>query len=107
MRTRIGLSELTPNLLIVILVAMLAIFFVGFAMGQRYPVTPDYYPNDSVITKPGYFEPEPGGGVPPVYRDVDGNEPVACTMDAKVCPDGSYVGRIGPNCEFAACPGEE
>ncbi len=27
----------------------------------------------------------------------------ACTMDAKVCPDGSYVGRIGPNCEFAAC----
>lgn len=31
---------------------------------------------------------------------------VACTMDAKVCPDGSYVGRQGPNCEFAACPGE-
>lgn len=31
--------------------------------------------------------------------------PVACTMDAKVCPDGSAVGRTGPNCEFAACPG--
>ena len=30
----------------------------------------------------------------------------ACTMDAKACPDGSYVGRQGPNCEFAACPGE-
>lgn len=30
----------------------------------------------------------------------------ACTMDAKMCPDGSYVGRQGPNCEFAACPGE-
>ncbi len=30
--------------------------------------------------------------------------PVACTMDAKICPDGSAVGRIGPNCEFAACP---
>ena len=29
---------------------------------------------------------------------------VACTMDAKLCPDGSYVGRGGPNCEFAACP---
>jgi hypothetical protein len=28
----------------------------------------------------------------------------ACTMDAKACPDGSYVGRIAPNCEFAACP---
>lgn len=29
---------------------------------------------------------------------------VACTLDAKVCPDGSAVGRMGPNCEFAACP---
>jgi hypothetical protein len=30
---------------------------------------------------------------------------VACTMEAKLCPDGSYVGRAGPSCEFAACPG--
>jgi hypothetical protein len=29
----------------------------------------------------------------------------ACTMEAKVCPDGSSVGRTGPNCEFAPCPG--
>lgn len=28
----------------------------------------------------------------------------ACTMEAKVCPDGSSVGRTGQNCEFAACP---
>lgn len=26
-----------------------------------------------------------------------------CTMEAKVCPDGSAVGRSGPNCEFAPC----
>jgi hypothetical protein len=31
-------------------------------------------------------------------------EPVFCTQDAKLCPDGSYVGRTGPNCEFAICP---
>ncbi len=31
-------------------------------------------------------------------------EQIACTMDAKMCPDGSYVGRGGPNCEFLACP---
>ncbi len=30
--------------------------------------------------------------------------PVACTMDAKICPDGSAVGRSGPKCEFTACP---
>jgi uncharacterized protein (UPF0179 family) len=32
---------------------------------------------------------------------------VACTMDAKQCPDGSYVGRVGPDCEFATCPAVE
>ncbi|MBY0539362.1 hypothetical protein K2P56_02930 [Patescibacteria group bacterium] len=31
---------------------------------------------------------------------------IACTMDAKICPDGTGVGRVGPNCEFPACPGE-
>lgn len=29
---------------------------------------------------------------------------VACTQEAKLCPDGSYVGRTGPLCEFTACP---
>lgn len=29
---------------------------------------------------------------------------VACTMEAKLCPDGSYVARSGPNCEFTQCP---
>ncbi len=29
---------------------------------------------------------------------------VACTLEAKLCSDGSYVGRVGPKCEFAACP---
>ena len=28
---------------------------------------------------------------------------VACTSEAKICPDGSAVGRSGPNCEFAPC----
>lgn len=27
-----------------------------------------------------------------------------CTQEAKICPDGSAVGRTGPACEFAACP---
>ncbi|QQG41796.1 MAG: hypothetical protein HYV90_00585 [Candidatus Woesebacteria bacterium] len=29
--------------------------------------------------------------------------PKSCTEEAKLCPDGSYVGRTGPNCEFAPC----
>jgi len=34
------------------------------------------------------------------------NNPIACTADAKICPDGSAVGRTCPNCEFAPCPAE-
>lgn len=34
----------------------------------------------------------------------NGDETTVCTMDAKLCPDGSYVGRQGPNCEFVECP---
>ncbi len=32
---------------------------------------------------------------------------IACTMEARLCPDGSYVGRTGPKCEFTACPNTE
>ena len=35
---------------------------------------------------------------------VQPDEVAMCTMDAKMCPDGSYVGRTGPNCEFSPCP---
>lgn len=43
----------------------------------------------------------------PVVKDpkpIDPPGPTVCTMDAKQCPDGSYVGRSGPQCEFAICP---
>ncbi len=35
----------------------------------------------------------------------DPNQQTACTQDAKECPDGTWVGRSGPNCEFV-CPGQ-
>ena len=27
-----------------------------------------------------------------------------CTKDARICPDGSTVGRVPPSCNFAPCP---
>lgn len=33
----------------------------------------------------------------------DQNQTV-CTQDAKQCPDGSYVSRVAPSCDFAPCP---
>lgn len=37
-------------------------------------------------------------------RSASGPTQQACTTEAKLCSDGSYVGRSGPDCEFAACP---
>src|SRR3989344_2614955 len=48
-----------------------------------------------------------GGGVALAYHyrsPAPDNGGVACTMEAKICPDGSVVGRTGPKCEFAECP---
>lgn len=63
-------------------------------------------PNDRITDlTPSSTEPiEPSdstgaGETPP----SPGDQMIACTMDAKQCPDGSYVGRSGPNCEFV-CP---
>ncbi len=52
------------------------------------------------------------GGVA-AWRYFDGKnlgaepEPIFCAADAKLCPDGSYVSRVAPTCEFAACPSTE
>ena len=33
-----------------------------------------------------------------------GEGTIACPADARLCPDGSSVGRVPPGCDFAACP---
>ncbi|UPA22680.1 hypothetical protein K8942_00500 [Candidatus Peribacteria bacterium] len=44
--------------------------------------------------------------MPPANNDTGSGDDIACAMEAKLCPDGSYVGRQGPRCEFAPCPGQ-
>lgn len=45
--------------------------------------------------------------VDPGIGDGSSGSGVACTMDAKICDDGSSVGRDpNNNCEFYACPGQ-
>ena len=41
-----------------------------------------------------------------VRQTGDQSDQVSCTEEAKLCPDGSAVGRTGPNCEFAECPSD-
>jgi hypothetical protein len=41
-----------------------------------------------------------------IYRNVLSRPQIAsgaCTIDAKICPDGTAVGRVAPNCNFAEC----
>lgn len=56
-------------------------------------------PDFNIVSEPDVPEPNPDMDEVPVEDD----EMIACTMDAMMCPDGSYVGRTGPNCEFV-CP---
>lgn len=39
----------------------------------------------------------------PLNSGVTTPPEAACTQEAKLCPDGSYVGRSGPSCEFDPC----
>ena len=40
------------------------------------------------------------------YRDAveHPSQPIACPMDAEVCPDGTSVSRTGLSCTFPPCP---
>jgi hypothetical protein len=46
-----------------------------------------------------YFFAYPPGGWCPIEPDT-----VFCTQEVRVCADGTYVSRTGPNCEFSPCP---
>ncbi len=41
-----------------------------------------------------------------VYRNATEHptQPIACPLDAMVCPDGTSVARTGTSCTFSACP---
>jgi hypothetical protein len=61
----------------------------------------------SVSPKEGTFyniEPSASCGTNDSGNDSGDNGDVFCTMDAKICPDDSYVSRQPPSCEFAPCP---
>lgn len=62
-----------------------------FEVTNPVPPLPESAPTLPVASTPTPVNPE----------EVD---MVACTMDVMQCPDGSFVGRIPPSCEFDVCP---
>lgn len=74
-------------------------------------------PDGSAVGRSGpYCEFAPCSGALPDRRGIidaplevpaptkKGTESRVCTQEVKACPDGSFVGKVGPNCEFAPCP---
>lgn len=70
---------------LIILIAVAILGLAGYFVYQNY-----FVPKGTIL---GPYVPGPTTG-----------QSVACTQEAKLCPDGSAVGRTGPNCEFAPCP---
>lgn len=62
---------------------------LGYPIAESYPAK-CYLPNGKSFTQE---LPSPNSN----------HENAACTLEAKLCPDGSYVGRVPPNCEFEKC----
>lgn len=92
MAKRNAFNSVTPLSKAIALIMFVAFPFIGFYLGTIYQKKLDA----PMLKKYEVSNPD----------QIKIPEGTACTMDAKICPDGSAVGRSGPNCEFAKCPGE-
>lgn len=81
-------SKIVTGALVV--VALILVGFGSYGLGMNKAN------KDKVVA-----DPQPASS--PIAPTIPEEKGVACTMDAMECPDGSYVGRTGPNCEFV-CP---
>lgn len=82
------LMRVTPLSKTVAAIVFITLPFVGFLFGVQYGRWVQ-------ITENGMSDQNY-----PITRPKE----VVCTMDAKICPDGTAVGRHGPMCQFDDCP---
>ncbi len=86
-------------------IPILAILIVAvIAVGGGYWVYQEVGGDVDFNLPPIELSNDEGNFTTPSPKPFTPTQPVACTMEAKICPDGSAVGRTGPKCEFAACP---
>jgi hypothetical protein len=107
MKTEKGNEELLIAAAVVLVVC--AGFFCWVFIGARTAVDPvpsggvEETPSEAPQNAPGSGDVSQKKEEHPGIEDQDGDG-VVCTQEVKECPDGSYVGRTGPRCDFAACP---
>ena len=61
----------------------------------------DRLPNHPGITEVPFLAPS---GATPSTKSKKAPREAVCTQEVKTCPDGSFVSKVGPECEFAPCP---
>lgn len=117
-------NKIMGGALILVILGLAGIYWIGLRMGGiEIPVVNSFqecvdagnpvmesYPEQCrtadgrTFVNPDQVEDTPPANTtPPSAGGNGGDEPVFCTMDAFQCPDGTWVGRTGPNCEFV-CP---
>ncbi len=72
-------EKIKTEIAVLIILSLVVIFITGFWLGMKT--------NSSRIDK-----------------NNSSGEVAMCPQDVKRCPDGSWVIRVGSNCEFSACP---
>ncbi|MDO8590715.1 MAG: Gmad2 immunoglobulin-like domain-containing protein, partial [bacterium] len=89
--------------------------FVPFEATLNFTVDKNAYSNRGALilqkdNPSGLPEYDDALEIPVMFAEITNTQgytpplPKACTQEAKLCSDGSYVSRTGPNCEFASCP---
>ncbi|MBI2481979.1 MAG: hypothetical protein HYV76_00160 [Candidatus Vogelbacteria bacterium] len=91
------IRNLVIGAIILIMISLLIWWFTPISMAPVPVSTTEGTENKLVLPTPSE-RPERDN----TTNNVGGG--IACTMEAKLCPDGTYVSRIAPNCEFAICP---
>lgn len=79
------LTTVTPVSKTIALFLFIALPIIAFLFGMRYQTLIEQARIVPAMQSPTPFS-------------------VGCTLDAKLCPDGTSVGRIPPKCDFEACP---
>ncbi|MDA3802752.1 MAG: hypothetical protein PF488_02530 [Patescibacteria group bacterium] len=66
--------------------------------------------SDDTIDERSYADDNKSGQIIPLdanqveNKTIDEEELIFCPMDVKECPDGSFVSRVAPSCDFSSCP---
>lgn len=99
--------------LVVLLPALLLLGCCGYFCTDY--AAPQLWYHEQCTAKGGHIQSDMDGltfcSGPPHCADEGGGwieiaepTPISCPADAKICPDGTAVGRVPPDCNFAPCP---